>query len=57
MNASGDRRYRRCSGLRHSFGNVKEETVGGLGLVVVEEEELNIEIDRRLEKKEDGGDD
>jgi hypothetical protein len=58
MNASGDRRYRRCKGLRHSFGKVKEENaelfVAGFE---EEEEELKIEIDSSLEKKEGGGDD
>ena len=59
MNASGDRRYRRCKGLRDSFGRVKEENVGDFGLFVAgsEEEELNIEIASRLEKKEGDGDD
>ena len=59
MNAKGDRRYRRCKGLSDSFGKVKEGSAGGFGLFVagVEEEELKIEIDSRLEKKEGGGDD
>ena len=58
MNASGDRRYRRCKGLRHSFGKVKEESPDDFGLFVAGfEEELKIEIDSGLEKKEGGGDD
>lgn len=61
MNASGDRRYRRCRGLRHSFGKVKEEGAVGFWLFVAEfdeeEEGLKIELDSRLEKKEGGGDD
>jgi hypothetical protein len=55
MNASGDRRYRRCKGLRDSFGTVKEKRPEPF--VVAFEEELKIDIDRRLEKKEGGGDD
>ena len=55
MNASGDRRYRRCKGLRHSLGRVKEESPEPF--VTELEEELKIEIDGRLEKKEGGGDD
>jgi hypothetical protein len=62
MNASGDRRYRRCKGLRHSFGKVKEENAEGFGLFVAEleeedDEELKLEIDSRFEKNEGGGDD
>jgi len=55
MNASGDRRYRRCKGLSDSFGTVKEKRAEPF--VVAFEEELKIDIDRRLEKKEGGGDD
>jgi hypothetical protein len=63
MNASGDRRYKRCRGLRHSFGKLKEENAKGFELFVAgfedeeEEEELKIEIDSKLEKNEGGGDD
>ena len=59
MNAKGDRRYRRCKGLSDSFGKVKEECAGVVGLLVAgfDEEELKIEIHSRLEKKEGGGDD
>ena len=58
MKASGDRRYRRCKGLRHSLGKVKEESPGDFGLFVteLEEEELKNEIDGRLENKEGDAD-
>ena len=52
MNASGDRRYRRCKG---SFSKVEEESVRDFGPFIAgfeEDSELNIEIvDSRLEKR------
>jgi hypothetical protein len=57
MNASGDKRYRRCKGLSDNFGKVKEESAGSLGLFVEGFEDDDELIDSRREKLEGGGDD
>jgi len=59
MNASGDKRYRRCRGLSDSFGKEKEESVGALieafvtFVAEIDEGELKNWEDSRPEKKED----
>lgn len=63
MNASGDRRYRRCRGLSDSFGKVKEETAGVCSkeaLDGIDEEDLKKwepAVDSKPEKKEGDEDD